>query len=63
MQDKDTIKSTFHQLCYPVYSEKFQQQMEEMGVDKYAKKLYSIELIELIAHAQLELNSPPPKRI
>jgi hypothetical protein len=37
--------------------------MEEMGVDKYAKKLYSIELIELIAHAQLELNSPPPKRI
>jgi hypothetical protein len=54
MQGKDTTTSTFHQLFYPVYSEKFRQHIEEMGVDKYAKKLHTIQLIELIAHAQLE---------
>ncbi|MDK2984512.1 MAG: hypothetical protein PWQ96_154 [Clostridia bacterium] len=53
-QGKDTTISTFHQLFGPVCSEKFQQQQQGMEVDKYAKKFYTIQLIELIAHAQLE---------
>ncbi|MGB9975924.1 IS4 family transposase [Thermovenabulum sp.] len=54
MQGKDTIISTFHQLFGPIFTEKFQQEVEKMGVDKYTKKLHTIQLIELIAHAQLE---------
>jgi len=54
MQGKDTTTSTFHQLFGPVSTEKFRQQVKEMGVDKYAKKLHTIQLIELIAHAQIE---------
>ncbi|MBS3975577.1 MAG: IS4 family transposase [Syntrophomonadaceae bacterium] len=54
MQGKDTTISTFHQFFGPVSSEKFRQQVEEMGVDRYAKKLYTIQLIELVANAQIE---------
>lgn len=54
MQGKDTTISTFHQLFKPVYSEKFRQQVEGSGVDRYAKKLHTPQLIELIALAQLE---------
>jgi len=54
MQGKDTTISTFNQLFGPVYTEKFRQQVEEIEVDKYTKKLYTPQLIELIVHAQLE---------
>ncbi|MDH7525372.1 MAG: DUF4372 domain-containing protein, partial [Peptococcaceae bacterium] len=54
MQGKDTTISTFHQLFGPISTEKFLTQVEQMEVDKYAKKLHTLQLIELIAHAQLE---------
>jgi hypothetical protein len=54
MQDKDTIKSTFNQLFEPIFSNAFTQKLTELGVDKYVKKLTTIQLIELIAHAQIQ---------
>lgn len=54
MQDKDTIKSTFNQLFEPILSDAFIQKLTELGVDKYVKKLTTIQLIELIAHAQIQ---------
>jgi hypothetical protein len=54
MQGKDTIISTFHQLFGPISTEKFQQRVKKMEVDKYAKKLHAMQLVELMAHAQLE---------
>ena len=50
MQHKDTIKSTFFQFFSPICSENFLQQLE---VDKYVKKLTTVQLIELIVNAQL----------
>jgi hypothetical protein len=54
MQDKDTIKSTFNQLFEPIFSDTFTKKLTELGVDKYVKKLTTIQLIELIAHAQIK---------
>lgn len=54
MQGKDTTLSTFHQLFAPVSNDYFWQLTAGMGVDKYAKKLNSLQLIKLIAFAQLE---------
>jgi hypothetical protein len=54
MQGKGTTISTFNQFFGPVCTEKFRQQVEEMEVDKYVKKLHTLQLIELIANAQLE---------
>jgi len=54
MQDKDTTKSTFYQLFKPVCSTRFCQQLKDSGVDKYIKKLNTVQLIELTAHAQLK---------
>lgn len=54
MQGKNTTISTFHQLFKPIFTEKFQQQVEGIGVDKYVKKLYAKQFIELVARAQLE---------
>lgn len=54
MQGKDTIISTFNQLFKPIFTKKFQKQVEEMGIDKYVKKLHTKQFIELIACAQLE---------
>jgi len=54
MLDKDTIKSTFNQLFEPIFSDVFIQKLTELGVDKYVKKLTTIQLIELIAHAQIQ---------
>ena len=57
MQGQDTTISTFHQLFNPISTEKFLQLVKEMGVDKYVKKLHTIQLIELIAYALLEQQS------
>ncbi len=54
MQDKDTTISTFDQLFKLFSIEKFQQLLDELGVDKYTKKLYTTQLIMLMAYAQLE---------
>jgi hypothetical protein len=54
MQGKDTTISTFNQFFKPVCTKKFRQQVKEMKVDKYAKKLYAHQLIKLIAKALLE---------
>ncbi|CEP67446.1 Transposase, IS4-like, partial [Moorella glycerini] len=54
MQGKDTTLSTFHQLFSPVSNDYFWQLTEGMGVDKYVKKLNTLQLVELITFAQLE---------
>lgn len=54
MQGKDTTISTFDQLFKLFSIEKFQQLLDELGVDKYTKKLYTTQLIMLMAYAQLE---------
>jgi hypothetical protein len=54
MQDKDTTKSTFDQLFKPINNKIFSQQLAGLEVDKYAKKLKTQQLIELVAHAQLK---------
>ncbi|QGP92826.1 IS4 family transposase ISDre1 [Neomoorella glycerini] len=54
MQGKDTTLSTFHQLFAPVSDNCFWQLTKGLEVDKYAKKLTSLQLVELIAFAQLE---------
>jgi hypothetical protein len=40
-------------LFEPIFSETFAEKLAELGVDKYAKKLTTIQLIEVIAHAQI----------
>ena len=57
MQGQDTTISTFHQLFNPISTGKFLQLVKKMGVDKYVKKLHTIQLIELIAYALLEQQS------
>ncbi len=54
MQNKDTKESTFFQLYKPICNEIYQQQLDELAVDKYAKKLKTTQLIELVANAQME---------
>lgn len=54
MQGKDTITSTFHQLFQLVLDAGFQEKLTGLGVDKYAKKLKTVQLIILMAYAQLE---------
>ncbi|MEL7566831.1 MAG: hypothetical protein AAGU27_18390 [Dehalobacterium sp.] len=53
MQGKDTINSTFFLLFEPIFIEDFIQYLNDIKVDKYIKKLKTIQLIELIANAQL----------
>ena len=52
MQDKDII--TYFQLFHPLSNQNFLCLLQDQEVDKYAKKLSAIQLIELLAHAQLE---------
>lgn len=54
MQDKDITKSTFFQLLEPVFNKIFCEQIDNLGIDKYVKKLSTEQLITLIIHAQLE---------
>lgn len=54
MQDKDTTKSTFFQLLKPVFNKTFYEQIDNLELDKYVKKLSTKQLIMLIIYAQLE---------
>ncbi|WP_429163721.1 IS4 family transposase [Desulfitispora alkaliphila] len=54
MQGKDIINSTFHQLFRPIFSKNFYQQLTELEVDKYVKKLKTDQLLKLFVNAQLE---------
>jgi hypothetical protein len=54
MQGKDTINSTFFLLFEPIFNEDFIQYLNDIEVDKYTKKLKTIQLIELMANAQLK---------
>lgn len=54
MQDKDTAKSTFLQLFGPILCDSNQDLLTALEVDKYAKKLTTVQLIQLVVYAQLE---------
>ena len=53
MQGKDTTNSTFFQLFEPFNNENFQKTLKQLEVDKYFKKLNTVQMIELISYAQL----------
>ena len=53
MQGKDIKKSTFLQLFSPIINEKFLNLLSDMEIDKYFKKLSTVELIELLANSQI----------
>jgi IS4 transposase len=53
MQDKDTAKSTFMQLFGPVFSGPIRNLLIRLGVDRYAKKLTTLQLIQLVVFAHL----------
>jgi hypothetical protein len=52
--DKDTKLSAYSQLFQPFFNEKIIEQLERLEVDKYVKKLTTIQLIQLIAYAQIQ---------
>jgi hypothetical protein len=52
--DKDTKLSAYSQLFQPFFHEKITVQLEELEVDKYVKKLTTVQLIQLIAYAQIQ---------
>ena len=52
--DKDTKTSAYSQLFQPFFNEKITEQFEKLEVDKYVKKLTTIQLIQLIAYAQIQ---------
>lgn len=52
--DKDINKSTFNQLFLAINSEKFLNHPMTLEFDAYAKKLTAINLIQMIAYAQME---------
>ncbi|MBZ4688734.1 MAG: transposase, family [Clostridiales bacterium] len=54
MQGKDTINSTFNLLFSPIINKIFNQQLSDLEVDEYVKKLKTLQMIKLIAFAQLE---------
>ncbi len=53
MQGKDINKSTFLQLFKPIITESFLNLLSEMEVDKYLKKLSTVELLELLSNSQV----------
>ena len=54
MQDKDTTKSTFFQLFSPLSTFIQRQPSKDVISDRYIKKMTTLQLIELLACAQLE---------
>ena len=56
MQDKNITKSTFFQFFKPIFSENLQKELIVYGVDKYVKKLTTLQLIQVIICAQLKQN-------
>ena len=55
MQDRDTAKSTFFQVFYPIIANpQYHQLVEQLEVDQYVKKMSTTQLMELLAIAQLK---------
>jgi len=56
MQDKNTTESTFFQLLGPILSQDLWQQISEKvaSVDKYAKKLKTVQLVQLVMNAEMQ---------
>ena len=54
MQDKNTAQSTFLQLFRPILCDSIQNRFASLEIDKYAKKLKTVQLILLMVCAQLE---------
>ena len=56
MQDKNTTKSTLFQLLEPVLSQNLWQKIsqEVEGVDKYVKKLKTVQLVQLVINAEMK---------
>lgn len=52
--DKDTKLSAYSQLFQPFFHEEITEQLERLEADKYVKKLTTIQLIQLIAYAQIQ---------
>jgi hypothetical protein len=52
--NKDTKLSAYSKLFQPFFDEGISKTLERLEVDKYVKKLTTIQLIQLIAHAQIQ---------
>jgi hypothetical protein len=52
--NKDTKLSAYSKLFQPFFDEGISKILERLEVDKYVKKLTTIQLIQLIAHAQIQ---------
>jgi len=52
--DKDTKLSAYSQLFQPFFHEKITVELEKLEVDKYVKKLTTVQLIQLISYAQIQ---------
>lgn len=53
MYGKDTRKTTFLHLLYPVMGESIKQKIKESGVDRYVKKLFGFKLVIILIFAML----------
>ena len=56
MQDKNTTESTFFQLLEPILSQDLWQKISRTveSVDKYAKKLKTVQLVQLVMNAEMQ---------
>ena len=56
MQDKNTTESTFFQLFEPVLSQNLWQKISQgvEDVDKYVKKLKTVQLVQLVINAEMK---------
>ncbi|KLU61667.1 hypothetical protein CEB3_c21000 [Peptococcaceae bacterium CEB3] len=62
MQDKNTTESTFFQLLGPILSQDLWQKIDHRvaSMDRYAKKLKTVQLVELMSWAKESLPRPRP---
>ena len=56
MQDKNTTESTFFQLLGPILSQELWQKISNnvAFIDKYAKKLGTVQLVQLVMNAEMQ---------
>ena len=56
MQDKNTTESTFFQLLGPILSQDLWQKINNKVafIDKYAKKLKTVQLVQLVMNAEMQ---------
>ena len=53
MQVKNIIKSAFFQFFRPIFSKNLRKQLIAYGVDKYVKKLTTLQFLQALIYAQL----------